>query len=135
MIIEVRDLRRRFGAFEAVRGVSFTVERGEIFGYLGANGAGKSTTIRILCGLLEPSAGRAIVAGHDVARDPTAVRRRVGVEPGLRKPRRKIRRSGRRRSRHEERNRDEAGAAAACDGSKEGGDRGAHLSNSNLSTQ
>jgi len=77
-IIEVTDLRRRFGNFEAVRGVSFTVERGEIFGYLGANGAGKSTTIRILCGLLEPSSGRAIVAGHDVARDPTGVRRRVG---------------------------------------------------------
>jgi ABC-2 type transport system ATP-binding protein len=77
-IIEVTDLRRRFGNFEAVRGVSFTVERGEIFGYLGANGAGKSTTIRILCGLLEPTAGKAIVAGHDVARDPTAVRRRVG---------------------------------------------------------
>jgi ABC-2 type transport system ATP-binding protein len=77
-IIEVRDLRRRFGSFEAVRGVSFTVERGEIFGYLGANGAGKSTTIRILCGLMAPSAGRAVVAGHDVAHDPTAVRRAVG---------------------------------------------------------
>jgi ABC-2 type transport system ATP-binding protein len=77
-VIEVRDLRRRFGSFEAVRGVSFTVERGEIFGYLGANGAGKSTTIRILCGLLAPSEGSAIVAGHDVARDPTSVRRSVG---------------------------------------------------------
>ena len=77
-IIAVTDLRRRFGSFEAVRGVSFTVERGEIFGYLGANGAGKSTTIRILCGLLAPSSGRAVVAGHDVARDPTAVRRAVG---------------------------------------------------------
>jgi ABC-2 type transport system ATP-binding protein len=77
-IITVEGLRRRFGHFEAVRGVSFTVERGEIFGFLGANGAGKSTTIRILCGLLAPSAGRAIVAGHDVAHDPTAVRRSVG---------------------------------------------------------
>jgi ABC-2 type transport system ATP-binding protein len=77
-VIEVKDLRKRFGAFEAVRGVSFTVERGEIFGYLGANGAGKSTTIRILCGLLEPSEGVAIVAGHDVARDADAVRRSVG---------------------------------------------------------
>ncbi|MCA9674502.1 MAG: ABC transporter ATP-binding protein, partial [Myxococcales bacterium] len=76
--IEVHGLRRRFGSFEAVRGVSFEVERGEIFGYLGANGAGKSTTIRILCGLLAPSDGRAIVAGHDVAHDPTAVRREVG---------------------------------------------------------
>jgi ABC-2 type transport system ATP-binding protein len=76
--IVVLGLRRRFGDFEAVRGVSFTVERGEIFGYLGANGAGKSTTIRILCGLLAPSAGRAIVAGHDVAHDAGAVRRAVG---------------------------------------------------------
>ncbi len=76
--IEVTGLRRRFGNFEAVRGVDFHVERGEIFGYLGANGAGKSTTIRILCGLLAPSAGKAIVAGVDVAKDPTAVRRSVG---------------------------------------------------------
>jgi ABC-2 type transport system ATP-binding protein len=77
-IIEVADLRRRFGSFEAVRGVSFDVRRGEIFGYLGANGAGKSTTIRILCGLLAPSAGRAVVAGNDVGADPEAVRRVVG---------------------------------------------------------
>ena len=77
-IIEVLGLRRRFGSFEAVRGVSFEVRRGEIFGYLGANGAGKSTTIRILCGLLAPSAGRASVAGHDVAADPEGVRRVVG---------------------------------------------------------
>jgi ABC-2 type transport system ATP-binding protein len=77
-IIRVDGLRRRFGDFEAVRGVSFEVRRGEIFGYLGANGAGKSTTIRILCGLLGPSAGRASVAGHDVATDPEGVRRVVG---------------------------------------------------------
>jgi ABC-2 type transport system ATP-binding protein len=76
--IEVTGLRRRFGDFEAVRGVSFAVERGEIFGYLGANGAGKSTTIRILCGLLSPSEGRAVVAGHDVATSATDVRRAVG---------------------------------------------------------
>ncbi len=76
--IEVTGLRRRFGDFEAVRGVDFTVGRGEIFGYLGANGAGKSTTIRILCGLLAPSEGVAIVAGHDVAKEPTRVRRAVG---------------------------------------------------------
>jgi ABC-2 type transport system ATP-binding protein len=77
-IIEVEDLGRRFGSFQAVRGVSFDVRRGEIFGYLGANGAGKSTTIRILCGLLAPSSGRASVAGHDVGRDPEGVRRVVG---------------------------------------------------------
>jgi ABC-2 type transport system ATP-binding protein len=76
--IVVVDLGKRFGSFEAVRGVSFQVEPGEIFGYLGANGAGKSTTIRILCGLMSPSRGRALVAGHDVAADPDAVRLAVG---------------------------------------------------------
>ncbi len=77
-ILEARALYKRFGDFTAVRDVSFEVARGEIFGYLGANGAGKSTTIRILCGLLTPSEGRAIVAGHDVATDPESVRLSVG---------------------------------------------------------
>jgi len=77
-VIEVRELTKRFDAFEAVRGVSFDVSRGEIFGYLGANGAGKSTTIRMLCGLLAPTTGRATVAGHDVIRDPESVRLAVG---------------------------------------------------------
>ena len=77
-ILEARALVKRFGGFTAVRGVTFGVERGEIFGYLGANGAGKSTTIRILCGLLAPTEGEAIVAGHDVARDPEGVRLSVG---------------------------------------------------------
>lgn len=77
-VIEVRDLTRRFGDFVAVKSVSFQVERGEVFGYLGANGAGKSTTIRVLCGLLSPSSGSAIVAGHDVAKAPESVRLAVG---------------------------------------------------------
>lgn len=77
-ILEAQGLVKRFGDFTAVRSVSFTVGRGEIFGYLGANGAGKSTTIRILCGLLAPTEGRALVAGHDVARDPEGVRLSVG---------------------------------------------------------
>ncbi len=77
-IIEVRELSRRFGAFTAVQDVSFAVPKGEIFGYLGANGAGKSTTIRMLCGLLAPSGGSARVAGHDIAREPVAVRRNIG---------------------------------------------------------
>ncbi len=77
-VIQVEHLGKRFGDFEAVRDVSFVVEPGEIFGYLGANGAGKSTTIRILCGLMPPTAGRAIVAGHDVASEPNAVRLSVG---------------------------------------------------------
>lgn len=76
--IEVRGLRREFGRFVAVRGVDFEVERGEIFGYLGANGAGKSTTIRMLCGLLAPTSGEARVAGHDVARAPRAVKASIG---------------------------------------------------------
>jgi ABC-2 type transport system ATP-binding protein len=77
-IITVSDLTRRFGDFTAVDRVSFEVQRGEIFGYLGANGAGKSTTIRMLCGLLRPTEGRAVVAGTDVAEDPRQVKRSIG---------------------------------------------------------
>ncbi len=76
--IEAYALRREFGSFVAVRDVSFHVERGEIFGYLGANGAGKSTTIRMLCGLLAPSGGSATVAGHDIARTPQRVKASIG---------------------------------------------------------
>ena len=76
--IEVRELTRRFGQFVAVDRVSFTVQRGEIFGFLGSNGAGKSTTIRMLCGLLEPTSGHALVGGVDVTRDPEGVKRRIG---------------------------------------------------------
>ncbi len=76
--IDVRHLVRRFGAFVAVDDVSFEVARGSIFGLLGSNGAGKSTTFRMLCGLLRPTAGTAIIDGIDVARDPEAVKRRIG---------------------------------------------------------
>ena len=76
--IDVRHLSRRFGAFTAVDDVSFEVKTGEIFGFLGSNGAGKSTTIRMLCGLLRPSAGTAIVGGVDVSTDPEGVKRRIG---------------------------------------------------------
>jgi ABC-2 type transport system ATP-binding protein len=76
--IEVKDLTRKFGAFTAVDRVSFAVNEGEIFGFLGANGAGKSTTIRMLCGLLKPTSGTALVGGVDVANDPEAVKRRIG---------------------------------------------------------
>jgi ABC-2 type transport system ATP-binding protein len=76
--IEVRGLTRRFGAFVAVSDVSFDVKAGEIFGFLGSNGAGKSTTIRMLCGLLRPSAGTALVGGIDVGKDPEGVKRRIG---------------------------------------------------------
>lgn len=77
-VIEVRNLTRRFGSFVAVDRVSFDVVQGEIFGYLGANGAGKSTTIRMLCGLLAPSDGSAHVAGVDVRQDPERVKRAIG---------------------------------------------------------
>jgi ABC-2 type transport system ATP-binding protein len=76
--ILVRDLTRRFGAFTAVDRISFAVERGEIFGFLGANGAGKSTAIRMMCGLLNPTSGTAVVDGIDVSRDPEQVKRRIG---------------------------------------------------------
>jgi ABC-2 type transport system ATP-binding protein len=76
--IEARHLTRRFGAFVAVNDVSFEVRAGEVFGFLGSNGAGKSTTIRMLCGLLKPTSGTAIVGGLDVGRDPEGVKRRIG---------------------------------------------------------
>jgi ABC-2 type transport system ATP-binding protein len=76
--IEVRHLSRRFGSFVAVNDVSFDVRTGEIFGFLGSNGAGKSTTIRMLCGLLKPTSGGATVGGVDVTSDPEGVKRRIG---------------------------------------------------------
>src|SRR6185369_10239496 len=76
--IEVRHLTRRFGNFVAVNDVSFDVRAGEIFGFLGSNGAGKSTTNRMLCGLLQPTSGSATVGGIDVVRDPEGVKRRIG---------------------------------------------------------
>ena len=76
--IDVRGLSRRFGSFVAVDDLSFAVNQGEIFGFLGANGAGKSTTIRMLCGLLRPTSGTALVGGIDVAANPEGVKLRIG---------------------------------------------------------
>ena len=76
--IIVQHLTRRFGDFTAVDDLTFGVERGEVFGFLGANGADKTTAIRMLCGLLKPTSGRAEVAGYDVARRPEQVKRRIG---------------------------------------------------------
>ena len=76
--IDVHELTRRFGGFTAVDRVTFDVRAGEVFGFLGANGAGKTTAIRMLTGLLSPSGGRATVAGHDVARDAEGVKRDIG---------------------------------------------------------
>jgi ABC-2 type transport system ATP-binding protein len=77
--ISVQELRKSFGDLTAVDGVSFDVARGEIFGFLGPNGAGKTTTISMLCTLLRPTGGRAWIGGHDVAREPDAVRRQIGI--------------------------------------------------------
>lgn len=78
LAIELDGLTKRFGAFTAVDRVSMGVEQGEIFGFLGANGAGKSTAIRMLCGLLSPTEGTGRVLGIDVGRDPEGVKRRIG---------------------------------------------------------
>ena len=76
--IEARELTRRFGAFTAVDHITFTVAAGEVFGFLGANGAGKTTAIRILTGLLAPTSGEARVAGYDVYTQSEAIKRRIG---------------------------------------------------------
>ncbi len=76
--IHVLELTRRFGEFTAVDHVTFDVGQGEIFGFLGANGAVKSTTIRMLCGLLAPTSGTATIGGVDVVRDPEGVKQRIG---------------------------------------------------------
>jgi sodium transport system ATP-binding protein len=78
-MIEARGLAKRFGAVQAVRDVSFCAADGRITGLLGPNGAGKSSTLRMLCTVLRPDAGAALIDGHDVAADPTAARRRIGV--------------------------------------------------------
>jgi ABC-2 type transport system ATP-binding protein len=77
-IIEVRNLVKKFGSFVANDRLTFHVERGEIFGFLGANGAGKTTAIRILCGLSYPTSGEIMVAGHDVYREREKIKRKIG---------------------------------------------------------
>ena len=77
-IIEVQDVKRRFGDFYAVKGITFDVRKGEVFGLLGANGAGKSTTFRMLCGLLPASGGTLLVDGMDLRRAAAAARSRIG---------------------------------------------------------
>jgi len=76
--IEVKELSKIFGDFKAVDKVSFSVEKGEVFGFLGANGAGKSTTIRMLCGILEPSDGDALVSGFSIMNEPDKVKQNIG---------------------------------------------------------
>ena len=77
-IIEVKDMVKKFGSFMANDHLTFHVERGEIFGFLGANGAGKTTAMRILCGLSFPTSGEIRVAGHDVYREREKIKRKIG---------------------------------------------------------
>ena len=77
-VIEVHNLAKRFGNFTAVNHISFQVEASEIFGFLGANEAGKTTAMRILCGLLSPSSGEAMVAGFDICKEAKAIKRNIG---------------------------------------------------------
>jgi len=79
-IIEVRNLKKSFGEVKAVRGISFEVKRGEVFGMLGPNGAGKTTTLEMLEGLRKNDSGDIIVAGVDVCKDPSRVKQLIGVQ-------------------------------------------------------
>lgn len=76
--LEVEELSRAFGQTKALDGVTFSVEEGEIFGLVGPDGSGKTTSLRILCGLMAPTGGRAVVLGHDLIKDPESVKRHVG---------------------------------------------------------
>lgn len=76
--ISVRGLTKKFGSFTAVDNISFDVRKGEIFGFLGANGAGKTTAMRILCGLSRPTAGEGTVAGWNIRKDQERIKRSIG---------------------------------------------------------
>ena len=77
-VIRTENLTKTFGAFTAVNAIRFSVLKGEIFGFLGANGAGKTTAMRMLCGLLQPTSGAATVAGFDVFREPERIKQNIG---------------------------------------------------------
>lgn len=77
-IVSVENLTKKFGSFTAVDSISFEVDKGAIFGFLGANGAGKTTAMKMLIGLLSPTSGQATVAGFDVASEPESIRKRIG---------------------------------------------------------
>ena len=78
LVISVRNLTKRFGDFTAVDSISFDVSKGEIFGFLGANGAGKTTAMRMLCGLSYPTSGTGTIAGLDVRKDGELIKRKIG---------------------------------------------------------
>ena len=80
-MLEVKNLVKRFGSFEAVKGISFTVAKGEVLGFLGPNGAGKSPTMRMITGFLPPTSGTASICGHDVLQDPVGAKQCLGYLP------------------------------------------------------
>ena len=80
-MLEVKNLKKRFGDFEAVKDVSFGVNEGEVLGFLGPNGAGKSTTMRMITGFLPPTEGTAVICGHDITSDPIAAKAALGYLP------------------------------------------------------
>jgi ABC-2 type transport system ATP-binding protein len=77
-VIDTKDLTKRFGDFTAVDRISFSVSKGEIFGFLGANGAGKTTAMRMLCGLSKPTSGKGSVAGYDIEKESEKVKKHIG---------------------------------------------------------
>jgi len=80
-MLTVNNLTKDFGPIKAVKGVSFTVEKGEVLGFLGPNGAGKSTTMRMITGFIPPTSGTAVICGHDIITDPVAAKRCIGYLP------------------------------------------------------
>ena len=80
-MLKVEGLKKRFGDFEAVKGITFSVAKGEVLGFLGPNGAGKSTTMRMITGFLPPTAGTAVICGHDIAKDPVGAKDCIGYLP------------------------------------------------------
>ena len=80
-MLNVDNLKKRFGAFEAVKGISFSVAKGEVLGFLGPNGAGKSTTMRMITGFLPPTSGTASICGHDIVSDPVGAKKCLGYLP------------------------------------------------------
>ncbi|MBN2302519.1 MAG: ATP-binding cassette domain-containing protein, partial [Lentisphaerae bacterium] len=80
-MIEAKDLRKRFGTIDAVRGVSFKVEKGEVLGFLGPNGAGKTSTMRMITGYLPPNGGSATICGYDITDNPVEAKKQIGYLP------------------------------------------------------